>query len=132
MSELDPEVTETAYTRTNDAPRSDTHAFYKGTPAPGERVFDDRSAADAPTRASTPDRIPRSQMSQSLPVVKAEKNRSMLPLVAVGAGLFCLLGIGALAAAMWARSSPAPIAPPAAEPQQEKQWEGLKVKKGLR
>ncbi len=132
MPEQDPEVTETAYVPTTDGPARDTEAFYKGTPAPGERVLEYGEARDAPGKSATPDRIPRDRMGRSIAPVETEKKRSMLPAVALAAGLFCLLGIGALAAAMWARSSPAPIAPVSVEPEQEKQWEGLKVKKGLR
>ena len=127
-----PKVSETGYVSTTDGPASDTESYYKATPAPGQRVEwrdgppAERTSAKTPLRLSFRSRSPESD----------ERGGIAIPWMWIGAGAG-LLGLFAVMTALgglvvWGLSPSDDASEDSEQTQDDKTWEGLKVKKGLR
>ncbi|MEZ4322007.1 MAG: hypothetical protein R3F61_31335 [Myxococcota bacterium] len=141
-----PEVTETGYVSTTDGPAQDTAAYYKATPAPGIRSdWREPPPSPVPTKEE-PQRLSRSQLTDSRDPTKPgavaanPAKPSTTPTeaggfpwvwVAAAVGALSFFGVLTVVVVVYALMTGGGDTAPA-EVEQEKTWEGLKVKKGLR
>ncbi len=139
-------VTETEYVSATQGPNRDTESYYKATPAPGE-LRDDRTAPPPsspshPTLTSdnTGERLSlrtRSNADQSDVGAGPLSQLSGLPWLWIGGGIAAIMcmsvvGGGLLLYLMWGGGEEPQSASEQQQQQDEDEWEGLKVKKGLR
>ncbi|MCB9673509.1 MAG: hypothetical protein H6737_00240 [Alphaproteobacteria bacterium] len=124
----EPEVTETGYVAATKGPASDTETYYKATPAPGDWREDHGPPTQSSFTSKEPERLALRGKSKG---GGSGEGRS-IPWLWIGAGVLAIGFIGSVSVlvAIYAlMSNPTPDEQPQED---EKTWEGLKVKKGLR
>jgi hypothetical protein len=138
-------VTEAEYVSATEGPNRDTESYYKATPAPGD-YRDDRNAPPPMAASEDTDRLdlrPRKGQQNASPALGI----GVPPAVADLPWMWIVMGIAAIGGMslvgggvliyLWAGGESVPEDAPAEaeqeqQPDPDQEWEGLKVKKGLR